>query len=191
MATKKDKAVAVREAVDIVIESIKSLEIKNECDYQEASAFLVQVKTTQKQVDEYFEADLEKAKIVFEGIKKEKQKLTLPLQKAESAVKQLISGYMKKAREEAERQAVREAKKVSKGEAFVVVAPKDPVPKAEGVTGVDHWGFHVTDEAQIPREYLTPDLKKIGALVRAMKGQIQIPGVKITHDVVVRAGTAS
>ena len=188
--TKKDTAVAVRIEVDQIIEAMRSLSIKDNDDYQEASRFLVRVKTTQKQVDEYFARDIERAKVAYEGVKGEKQKLVLPLQKAERAVKQVISEYMLKARQEAERQAVRDAKKAAKDDSFVVVAPADPVIKAEGVTGVDHWGFEVTDESLIPREYLVPDLKKIGGVVRAMKGQVQIPGIKITHDVVVRAGTA-
>jgi hypothetical protein len=39
------------------------------------------------------------------------------------------------------------------------------------------WRYEITDESLIPREYLTPDLSKIGMDVRG--GKREIPGVKI------------
>lgn len=38
--------------------------------------------------------------------------------------------------------------------------------------------FRIVDESLIPRAYLTPDMVKIGGVVRALKGQHGIPGVE-------------
>lgn len=55
-------------------------------------------------------------------------------------------------------------------------------PKVDGQAARTTWGFEIEDESKIPRQYLTPDLKAIGAIVRARKGCIEIPGVKITSE---------
>lgn len=62
-----------------------------------------------------------------------------------------------------------------------VFVPPAPVihAKVEGAPmfGED-WIFEVTNEALVPREYLTLDDVKIGKVVRAMKDKTNIPGIK-------------
>ena len=57
----------------------------------------------------------------------------------------------------------------------VSVAPAVPESKLASVVT---WGYEITDPLAIPREYLIPDASKIGAVVRASKGTIKIPGVR-------------
>jgi hypothetical protein len=45
-----------------------------------------------------------------------------------------------------------------------------------------NWTFQVVDEDLIPREYLMPNLPKIGAVVRALKGQTNIAGIKVIEE---------
>ncbi len=60
-----------------------------------------------------------------------------------------------------------------------VVIPKD-VPKLEnGPTFREVWQFEIERADLIPRAYLIPDEKKIGQVVRAMKNQANIPGIKV------------
>ena len=40
------------------------------------------------------------------------------------------------------------------------------------------WKFRVVAPESIPREYLTPDLVKIGQVVRAMRGATAIKGIE-------------
>ena len=47
-----------------------------------------------------------------------------------------------------------------------------------GLTVREDWKFSIIDHNLIPREYLIPDEKKIGRIVRAMKEQTNIPGVR-------------
>ena len=44
------------------------------------------------------------------------------------------------------------------------------------------WKFRINDVGKIPHEYMIPDEQKIGAVIRATKGQVQIPGVEIYSE---------
>lgn len=71
---------------------------------------------------------------------------------------------------------------------FVPPPPPEPV-KVAGVSFSEKWEYEVFDERQLPREYTMRDDKKIGAVVRAMKGETKIPGVRVfaTKTVAARA----
>lgn len=58
---------------------------------------------------------------------------------------------------------------------FLEVA--DP-PKIEGIVVGETWDGEVTDAAQIPREYLIPDLKKLKDITKVLKEATVIPGWK-------------
>lgn len=45
-----------------------------------------------------------------------------------------------------------------------------------------NWKFRIVDAKQIPRDFLIPDEKAIGAFVRAKKDQASIPGVEIYSE---------
>jgi hypothetical protein len=47
---------------------------------------------------------------------------------------------------------------------------------------VRRYGYRIKDERLIPRDFLLPDEKKIGAYARAMKGTGMIPGVEFFHQ---------
>lgn len=72
-------------------------------------------------------------------------------------------------------------------DAPVVVAPV-VLPRAEAPEGIsyrDVWRFEIVDANKIPRDYLMVDDKKIGAVVRAMKGETRIDGVRVYSEKVV------
>lgn len=58
---------------------------------------------------------------------------------------------------------------------FLEVA--DP-PKIEGIVVGETWDGEVIDAAQIPREYLTPDIKKLKDITKVLKEATVIPGWK-------------
>lgn len=62
-------------------------------------------------------------------------------------------------------------------------------PRVEGISKRQNWKFTITDAALIPREYLTVDEKKIGAVVRAMKDQTKIPGVQAYPEDILSSGS--
>lgn len=52
----------------------------------------------------------------------------------------------------------------------------------EALVVQETWRFEITDESLLPREYFSPDEKKIGAVVRAMKTATNIPGVRVWSE---------
>lgn len=69
-------------------------------------------------------------------------------------------------------------------ESVTIQAPVDYVPQARaaGLSTRKHYSFKIVDAALIPREYLIPDEKKIGDVVRAEKMDTNIPGVEVVED---------
>lgn len=136
------------------------------------------------------------------------------LDDAERRVKLALAGYKREqddiareeqrrrdaaARREREALAVRAREAEAKGRearaaalearASQAVAPlvEPATPKTEGVSFREVWKFRVVDPAKVPREYLAVDEKKIGAVVRALKGDASIPGVEVYCDEVPAA----
>lgn len=62
------------------------------------------------------------------------------------------------------------------------VVVRSSVPRVEGVSSAQVWKFRITDVNKIPREYMIPDEKVIGQIVRAMKSKTAIPGVEAYPD---------
>jgi len=75
-----------------------------------------------------------------------------------------------------------------RGPAPTVVLTPAPV-KADGISCRDVWRYEVTDATQVPREYLTIDHKRLGGMVRALKGAAQIPGVRVWAERTIAAST--
>lgn len=73
-----------------------------------------------------------------------------------------------------------------------VVAPviqREP-PKVAGVSTREVWLFEVNDPTQVPRQYLIVDESKIRKVVQALKGDAQIPGVRVYSERQIAAGAA-
>lgn len=56
------------------------------------------------------------------------------------------------------------------------------IPKMPGVALTTPYTWDLLDEDAIPREYMTPDRKKISAVVKAMKDKTNIPGIRVRPD---------
>jgi hypothetical protein len=68
-----------------------------------------------------------------------------------------------------------------------IVIPKS-VPKVAGISMRENWKFRIVNEKLIPREYLKVDDVKIGAIVRALKGATNIPGIEAYNESIINAG---
>ncbi len=62
-----------------------------------------------------------------------------------------------------------------------IVAPS--TPKIAGLGTVTNWKFRIVDESKIPHRFMTPDLVKIGGIVRSMKAMCNIEGVEAYPDI--------
>lgn len=138
-----------------------------------------------------------------------------PLESAETTLKTAIAEWQRaereriareqaiadeKARKERERLAAQAAKaeaagKTERAEALQaqaqhVVAPvlqPQASTKGLGVSMRSTWGYRVKNDNDIPREYMRRDDQKIGSVVRAMKGETNIPGIEVFEEVGVAA----
>lgn len=61
----------------------------------------------------------------------------------------------------------------------LVVPTVQAVPEVEGFSTRKDWSFVIEDASKIPDEYKVIDEKKIRAVVKALKDQCKIPGVRV------------
>jgi len=54
--------------------------------------------------------------------------------------------------------------------------------KREGIQYREYWNYEVINPDVVPNEYKIVDHKKLGAVVRATKGNVSIPGVRIWSE---------
>lgn len=199
-----------------VPDQARIIEVKSNEDYVKAGEILLVIKDLRKQIDETFDPIIKKAHEAHKEAVAQKKKVDAPLVEAENIIKPRIAAWNAEqerirreeearlreiARKEEEERRIQEAilaeqsGQQEEAEAIIsapvqspaVVIPKT-VPKVAGITMQKQWKFRVTDPAKVPRQYLMVDEQKIGAIVRAMKDQANIPGVEIYAVDVVSAG---
>lgn len=187
-------------------------------EYAQAGSLLVQIKTMRKRIADVFGPIVQAAFAAHKVAKGKQTEAEAPLDLAEGHLKRLICNYNEeqdRIRQEQQRQAEASARKAEEdrilseahaaeaagdkeeAQAIIeqpvqapVVVVKSTTPKLEGVSFRDNWTFQITDEKAIPREYLMVNEQAIRAVVKAMKGGTNIPGIRAYNDRVVsgRAG---
>lgn len=171
-----------------------------------AADFLLEIKRRRKQWAEFNKPAKQKLDVLKKELLDRERQIDEPLERAENqilkpAMSQFTVEEDRKRKDEEDRLRA-EAKKKEEdarlrdaqtmaddghGEladeilaAPVVVAPV-VVPRMETPAGISYrevWKFEVLDPNAVPREYLTIDEKKIGGVVRALKGETRIPGIR-------------
>lgn len=186
--------------------AVDGVSVNSELELESASALLREVKAVQKAAAEAQKALTQPLEHEKKGIIAFfRERITSKLDDYERSLKRMIVGYQQEqerirreqqriaeeqARKERERLAKRAAAAEAKGQAEkaeqlqeqaqTVVAPvAPPPPKVSGISSREVWRFEVVDPEAIPRTYLVPDDKKIGQVVRALKGDAEIPGVRV------------
>ena len=186
-----------------MIERAENMRIGNAREYEDAAAFLVEIKKRSKQMKEYW-----------------KPSKDAPMERAEKTIKAGMARYQTaeaEARREAERKAIKRqqierdrlmneaaeaeqagdmhgaaismamAEMVEDMKASVLVA--EPA-KAVGTTVSKRWKARVVDEAAVPAYVNGMELRKINqtaldALARMSKGEASIPGVEFYQDTTI------
>lgn len=199
MPEEESKEVVVQRMIEPVIKKMQQLEVTNDEQFTIAGQWLKKSKETQKIVEEKFGPELEAAKEKKKQAEAERkaavkkiEQFTNPLKKADDAVRRMISTYQteqekKRREEERKRREAEEKKRQEAAESGVMaeepiqepVPEKKEEPKVEGVSFYEHWDFEIEDETAIPRRFLSIDEKKIRKYVQAMKGDSDIPGVRV------------
>lgn len=204
---KKDGAALVAKARALVISDEPTLlmadEVAAECDRREKVARVKLEKSRKLSYDAY-QAVLE---LIHEACD--------PYLEAKKLLNPKIYKYRKEEREKREAEAAaeraRERKRVEderlkqaqtlsdKGRPdladkvisapITVAAPApQPVLAAEGSTDKENWKGRVVNEALIPREFMTPDLVKLGRVTKAMKGATRIAGWEVFDEGTIARG---
>lgn len=174
-------------------------------DYLVADEFCVGLKEYEKEADATFDDVIKEAFQHHRSLIGKKNRYVEPIQEARKIVKGKMVDYRaaeeKRQREAealareaaikaAEEQALRDAEEAEKSgdkalAETILAAPiqapavvlKSEVPKSQTVLR-KVWKFRVSDSSRLPREYLCPDMTKIGSVVRALKDNHGIAGVE-------------
>lgn len=159
-----------------------------------------------KEIEETFDPIVDKAKATLEEARAQRDKYLKPAKAADELYKGLMLAWMvaenkriadenEKTRKEAQAKADQEKlDRATKAEAAgdhhrvedildapAIFTPPPPLaaPKAKGFSTRMDWDFEVTNAAIVPIEYRMLDLSKIRGVVKAMKAETRIPGIRV------------
>jgi hypothetical protein len=196
--------------IDALAAQVEQIELKTDEDVEEAAIWLRKNKQTQKIVKDFFEEERASTYAAYKAVTDKIKQYTDILTKTERTVKSKMGTYQiekeRKRREEEAKRRAEEEKRRREEEAKQIEAEKAgkpaPIPAPElppapviqeeekapeGISYIEAWTFEVEDMSKIPLEYLAVDEKKIRAVVKSLKGDAKIPGVRVFAEKQVRA----
>jgi len=209
-AQEAQKALTIYQQADALV-------IIDKISYEVGRELLLTVKALRKQIGDTFKPIIEKAHGAHKEAINQQRKVEEPLIQAEGLIKSRISSFLieeerkRKAEEDRLRliaQKAEEERRLNEAiqaeaegqleEAAMILdevpsyMPPPIVPKTVqtggGIALTKTWKFEVVDASKLPREYLMPDMVKIGGIVRAMKDQTKIDGIRVWGVDDIRAG---
>ena len=195
------------------LQSVMSIVVESDEQYSQAADELKSIKAKWKDIDSQRKAlkrPISEAGASIQAFFKEPLEY---LEKAESVLKIAMVDYsdeQERIRAEAERKEQEKARKreeklrkqaadaAEKGNDAraetledradnVQVAPVQAAPKVAGVSKVQTWTFEITDPALVPDKYKVIDEKRVRAVVKAMKGDSNIPGIRVYSESSLRS----
>jgi hypothetical protein len=193
--------------------------INTQAENLRAAELLRRCKTLQAEVDRVFDPIVKTAHAAHKTAVAQKNEVLKPLQEAERIAKALMGDFAHResvrqreiedaarraAQEESDRLALARAAQLERdgrhAEAKLVMDDAEdsvlpvfvaPAAKVEGVSMRDQFQFRIVDVSKLKPEFLLPDEKKIGAIVRSMgRAALSIVGegaIEVTTTKVVAA----
>jgi hypothetical protein len=201
-----EQAAALVPEVGKVVERARALEVIDEQSNLMALELVKKCKQGQARVEKLFGDARQKSHSAWKSITAAIARLVDPLKEAERICGQKSYEWSAEERRkrEAEELARQKAETAKQEEArldvadflqqagaeeeaervldepIIVVPHKVEAPvRPEGVVARQNWQFSVIDAAAIPREYTMPDLVKLGKVVKALKSETRIPGIRV------------
>lgn len=182
--------------ISTVVAGYMTLSVTDEPTSITASDALTRVRTFAKGIEEQRKIHLQPLNDYVKTINSRFATLKQPIEKAETHLLQQIQAYRNAlnvaAKREQQRQNRLAEKRADRAEAkgiespipeiiapLVMGAPKSMETDAGKISYRVDWKAEIVDASKLPREYLIPDEPKINAVVRASRGTIKIPGVRI------------
>lgn len=212
-STSEDKELILAVQVDELKAKMEAATIEDEPQYEAACEWLKDLKKKIKEVEGFYEDDRKRTHEAYKAVTGKIKKLKDILVMGERIVKGKINVYLdekerlqrieeeKRRKEEEAKRKELEAKKAENPDALeeepdlftppeeVAPAPA-PVPVGQNTAGVSFaqvWGWELEDISKVPMDYLMVDEKKLNGVVKAMKGDTKIPGIKVFQKRQVRA----
>lgn len=195
-----------------VPERAKALTVTDRASCERAGEILETIKALRGEVESVFAPVVSKAFEAHKAAVAARKQVEGPLIEAEAYLRGQVSGFLtlEQGRAEAEREALeanREAE-IRRLEAAGDIAGADalrfaPRPETSAPPAVKsrtNWSWEVTDLAAVvravadgkaPSSILTIESKALGAIVRASRGEVDIPGIKVTQTVSAIVGGKS
>jgi len=202
------------EVVQRVVSRSAEITINNENENEAAAEFLKSVKSGIKTVKDKFGPAVKAAHEAHKRLKALENECLDPLKKAETIIKAKMTEYhaeQERIRLEAQRKAEEIARK-ERGKlerkadklreqgkheqamitetmqaAIVTAPPAASTSKPAGISYVDNWQAEIVNMAEVPREYMIPNMQALNALAKATKGSIVLPGVRFVNKKTMRA----
>ncbi len=200
---KSKNQLTLRKDVDTILAEMEGLTIANNDQFEETGAFVQGIKSKQKEVKGHYEDKRARTYDAYKTITTEISSYIDPLVKAEHIVKKKLGDYriemvrlrrieetekLAIAETEAEERQLVEAEELGDDSILdepLIVAPpvlETEVPKMKGMSFTTVWKFEVVNVSELPREYLMPDERMIGGVVKALKDKTQIPGIRVFSE---------
>lgn len=168
-----------------VLEMLKDFEVETDEDI----AFAKQERDAAKEQWEAWEAKRTAITKPMNKALRETNALFKPVQNALKGIQQVWSDKLTRIvlkRQEEQKKLLSTAAKNPEVSQEAMIAAAESVAQIPGATVIDNWKFDVIDESLLPREYLCPDVKKIGAVVKAMGEAADIPGIRVFNAAYLR-----
>ena len=171
-----------------LLEQCGMLQIRTKEDIDFVAKVLADIKgetkrltARQKEVTDPLNQALKAARALFKPALELLGQCEIKLKGHLAAAHQAAEAQKRAALQEAHTQAV-EGNTEAAGQAIEVADAAAQLPQAEGVSYKSTWKFAITNPDIVPREYCSPDLKKIREVVQLQKGATNIPGVLVKEE---------
>lgn len=190
--TDQEKADAEKvEALEAITE-LEGLVIETQDDLEFAADLLAEAKGKAKALKEMQDRVVAPINLALKELKSWFKPGLDALAKYEQGLKAKIAEAHRKKHEEQQKalKAAAAASMAGDTEAAAEAMEAAVVEDFEPVKGLSMshtWDYEITDFEEIPREYLVTDDSKIKAVIRAHKGEISIPGIKVKRNTSVRS----
>ena len=192
-----------------------SLEIRSQGDADTAGRLLLAAKEILGRIDEAFDPAIKAAYEAHRSLISSKRRHADPVHAVEARLKAMLAAWDRARREQAMAEQARMAEearrreeerrlaeaellaaqgRADEAEAVLerpvdapVVRIVDARPSVDGVSVRKVWRWSLEDITRVPIEYLRVDAEKVTAVVRGLRGQTNIPGIRVYEDAVVVA----
>ena len=207
----------VAKEVTTLTDQVDTFEVGNANDYEHGAGMLMTIKALSKDVESKRKKITQPLDQAKQEVMDLFRPLTDALSNAERKVKQRLVAWKseqdqiarenqrkaderaRKERDRLQKQADEADEKGRGGRAEILrdraattiaVAPPTAAPKVAGISTRPVWKFEIVDASKVPDQYKTVDEKKIGGVVRALKGDTDIPGVRVWEESTMAARSA-